>query len=233
MEITKLTADVAQISKLGDYPKPDNGLTTEELKAWFDKAPAAIKEYLNDTLVPELEAKFDSVDKWAESADKRIDSFESGSGFLPTKGGTMTGPINMGSKKISDLATPTLSNDAATKNYVDTANGNTKTYADTAAAAAEKNAKDYCERKKLTFTSIAVSTSAFASDSTYTDYPYRAAVALEGVTASMIPEVVFPVSALANNDFAPVAECYNGGVYIYAEGVPSAAITIPTIICWR
>lgn len=89
------------------------------------------------------------------------------------------------------------------------------------------------EMAKLKFLDTTVPASAFVADTTYTDYPFRAAVALSGVTSTMIPEVVFPVSALAETDFAPVAECYNGGVYIYAADKPGAAITIPTIICWR
>lgn len=89
------------------------------------------------------------------------------------------------------------------------------------------------ELKKLAFASTAVPVSAWAEDSTYEDYPYRAAVALSGVTAAMMPDVVFGLAAMADNSFAPVAECYNGGVYIYAADVPESAITIPTIICWR
>lgn len=89
------------------------------------------------------------------------------------------------------------------------------------------------ELKKLTFANTVVAVSAWAEDSTYEDYPYRAAVALSGVTAAMIPDVVFGLAAMADNSFAPVAECYNGGVYIYAADVPESAITIPTIICWR
>lgn len=108
-----------------------------------------------------------------------------------------------------------------------------KTYVDTAANTAEANAKAYAEQKKMQFTDTSVPASSFASDTTYEDYPYRAAVALSGVTSSMTPEIVFPVSALADNEFAPVAECYNGGVYIYAGDVPETAITIPTILCWR
>lgn len=38
---------------------------------------------------------------------------------LPKAGGTMTGAINMGSKKITNLATPTSNADASTKQYVD------------------------------------------------------------------------------------------------------------------
>lgn len=89
------------------------------------------------------------------------------------------------------------------------------------------------ELKKLAFASTAVPVSAWAENSTYKDYPYRAAVALSGVTAAMIPEVVFGLAAMSENSFAPVAECYNGGVYIYAADVPESTITIPTIICWR
>ena len=89
------------------------------------------------------------------------------------------------------------------------------------------------ELKKLCFANTAVPAAAWASDSTYGDYPYRAAVALTGVTAAMIPEVIFGLDAMSDNSFAPVAECYNGGVYIYAADVPESAITIPTIICWR
>lgn len=40
---------------------------------------------------------------------------------LPKSGGTMTGAINMGSKKITSLATPTSDADASTKKYVDDA----------------------------------------------------------------------------------------------------------------
>lgn len=40
-------------------------------------------------------------------------------GGLSKAGGTMTGAINMGSKKITNLATPTNNADAATKLYVD------------------------------------------------------------------------------------------------------------------
>ena len=85
----------------------------------------------------------------------------------------------------------------------------------------------------LRFFNTAVATSAFVADQTYADYGYRAAVALTGVTSTMIPEIIFGVTDATSGIFAPVAECYNGGVYLYANDVPSAAITIPTIICWR
>lgn len=89
------------------------------------------------------------------------------------------------------------------------------------------------ELKKLLFTNISVSASSFVVDSTYTDYPYRASVALSGVLASMIPEVILGVTDAVSGNFAPVAITYNGGVYLYAASAPESAITIPTIICWK
>lgn len=89
------------------------------------------------------------------------------------------------------------------------------------------------ELKKLVFSDQSVATSAWAETKTYENYPFRASVALSGVISTMIPQVVFSVAALAENSFAPVAECYNGGVYIYASDKPEKAVTIPTIICWK
>ena len=89
------------------------------------------------------------------------------------------------------------------------------------------------ELKKLMFTNTTVAAASFLADATYTDYPYRAAVALTGVISGMVPEVIFGLEDAVSGVFAPVAETYNGGIYLYANGVPSAAITIPTIICWR
>lgn len=89
------------------------------------------------------------------------------------------------------------------------------------------------ELKKKQFNNTAVAVSAFVADTTYEDYPYRAAVALTGVIATDIPEVMFGMAEAVSGIFAPVVETYNGGVYIYASDVPEAAITIPTIILWR
>ena len=86
---------------------------------------------------------------------------------------------------------------------------------------------------KLTFTNKSVAASAFVSNSTYSDFPYRAAVTLTGVTAAMVPEVFFGLTDAMSGNFAPVAESYAGGIYIYAAAKPSAAVTIPTILCWR
>ena len=89
------------------------------------------------------------------------------------------------------------------------------------------------ELKKLQFNNVSVSKGSFVSDTTFQDFPYRAGVALSGVIESMIPEVVLSVDDAGSGNFAPVAESYNGGVYLYAGSPPDADITIPTIILWR
>ena len=57
-------------------------------------------------------------------------------GYLQLSGGTMTGAIAMGTYKITGLGDPTLAQDAATKNYIDTLFGSTTSAAASAAAAA-------------------------------------------------------------------------------------------------
>lgn len=89
------------------------------------------------------------------------------------------------------------------------------------------------ELKKLLFTNVSVPVSAFTADATYQDYGFRAAVSLEGVISSMIPDIVFAVSDAIDGNFAPVADTYDGGVYIYAASTPGSAVIVPTIICWR
>ena len=89
------------------------------------------------------------------------------------------------------------------------------------------------ELKKLAFYNTTVSASAFIDDTTYTDFPFRASVALTGVLESMIPDIMLTLEDATSGNFAPVCECYNGGVYLYAASVPDADITIPTIICWK
>lgn len=89
------------------------------------------------------------------------------------------------------------------------------------------------ELRKLQFTNTAVSASSFVGDTTYTDYPFRASVPLDGVIQSMIPEVVLSLADSTGGLFAPIAESYDGGIYLYSTSVPDSDLTIPTIIAWR
>ena len=89
------------------------------------------------------------------------------------------------------------------------------------------------ELKKLQFNNASVPVSNFVADTTYEDYPFRASVPLVGVIESMIPEVIFSLADATSGLFAPIAETYNGGVYLYATDAPEADVTVPVIICWK
>lgn len=89
------------------------------------------------------------------------------------------------------------------------------------------------EPKKHKFTDVRVEASAYVADDTYLDFPFRAAIPLAGINETMTPCVSFDVAEAIGGLFAPVAECYNGGVYIYAESALNYEIIIPTIICWE
>lgn len=89
------------------------------------------------------------------------------------------------------------------------------------------------ELRKLQFTNTTIAASSFKADTTYADFPYRAAVELDGVISSMIPEVILGLVDATDGNFAPVAQSYNGGVYLYAANPPESAVTVPTIICWK
>ena len=130
----------------------------------------------------------------------------------PRKGMTMQGAINMNGQKLTGIAVPLADTDAV----------NLKTLND----ATEK-------MKRLQFSNVSVAVSTFVSNATSEAYPLRAAIALDGVLETMVPEVIFSLADAAGGNFAPVAETYNGGIYIYAAEKPEAAVTIPTIICWK
>lgn len=100
MIIPKLLEDLAIISKLGDNPGADNGLTANGLKAKFDEAVLKLQAYINNTLVESINSLF-SLDAPAHD------------------GMNMTGPINMNQQSLSNLKTPTDGGDAANKAYVD------------------------------------------------------------------------------------------------------------------
>lgn len=89
------------------------------------------------------------------------------------------------------------------------------------------------ELKKRQFNNVSVEVADFVADATYEDFPFRAAVSLEGVLDSMIPEIIFGLLDATSGLFAPIAESYNGGVYLYASDLPEADVTIPVIICWK
>lgn len=104
-----------------------------------------------------------------------------------------------------------------------------------------KNISDNIEEAKeaagntdvITATNISVQVSAWTTDTTYDDFPFRAAIAITGCTTEYKPDVTFGLDDSMSGNFAPIAETYAGGVYIYAAETPEAAVTIPTITLLR
>ncbi len=86
---------------------------------------------------------------------------------------------------------------------------------------------------KLTFSNILVNKNEFVADTTYDDFPFRAAVPLANVMSNMVPEVVLSLQDATSGNFAPICNSYTSGIYLYAASQPEAAVRIPTIICWR
>lgn len=83
---------------------------------------------------------------------------------------------------------------------------------------------------KLIYNDVTVSADAWV-DSEVEEYPVKAVIALEGVTANHTPNVVFDLYSATCGVFAPVCESGAGTVTIYATETPNGSLTIPTIIC--
>lgn len=99
MALTKLTKDMAVIAALDDEPNDVGGLTAAQLKAKFDEAGESLKEYLNGTLLAELEdsgaaASLGAVlDGEAVNVQKALDDLalaQTQNGNVPTGGETGT-----------------------------------------------------------------------------------------------------------------------------------------------
>ncbi len=87
--------------------------------------------------------------------------------------------------------------------------------------------------QSLTFTNVAVAVASWVSSATYTDYPYQATITCTGMDSTYVPSVIFNVTEATSGSFAPVSTSGTDSVIIYANAIPSAAITIPTITGWK
>ena len=93
------------------------------------------------------------------------------------------------------------------------------------------NGAEWVDNPVLAFGPQTVAASAWASDSTYSDYPYRASIALSGVTANHVPSVNFNSSDALSGKLSPVSESYDGGVYIYATEALTEAVSVGSVTC--
>lgn len=89
---------------------------------------------------------------------------------------------------------------------------------------------NYADKPICAFDSV-VTTGSWSANATVPGYGYRAAITMAGVTTNYAPEVTFCQADAASGLYSMEARTYSGGTYIYANAVPPASITIPTIVC--
>ena len=77
-------------------------------------------------------------------------------------------------------------------------------------------------------TNLTVQLSAWTA-STYSDWPFKASITLNGCTADHVCDVIFNAEQISMGIFAQFAETSTDRVTIFAEEKPDAAITIPVI----
>jgi hypothetical protein len=141
MPFTDCTVVVNNISSLSDLPNTTDGLTSTQLKQKFDQTGTDLKTYLNDTLLNELESTTSgssaseriggrsiaaksvisglsagSLYSQINGLHSQLNGFVSGTGFMPTTGGTFTGEVYFPSGTAS-LPSISFSSDNTTGIY--------------------------------------------------------------------------------------------------------------------
>lgn len=92
---------------------------------------------------------------------------------------------------------------------------------------------DFAGTVSKKFTSVVINEnnvviSTWASDSTYTDFPYKATVAITGMTAQHLPIVIFSDTDRDSGNYYSTPDSYDGGVYIYSK--VNTSITLSNVM---
>lgn len=70
MALTQFTTDISYIAALPDSPTPNGGFSKSQLKAEFDKAGNALKTFINDTMIAEIELELNNKSNSSEHYNK-------------------------------------------------------------------------------------------------------------------------------------------------------------------
>lgn len=92
-----------------------------------------------------------------------------------------------------------------------------------------KEVETYVNNKVIVAKNVKVTADNWVSDSTYSDYPYKAELSIENVTANHSPDVRFNFTEASNGKIAPISDTSEGIVTIYSND-NTLAFTIPVII---
>lgn len=77
----------------------------------------------------------------------------------------------------------------------------------------------------LIFQNKSIATSAWVSDTAYSDYPYKANISCSGVDANYFPEVAFNLEDATSGIFAPISSSSSNTVTIWATEIPDHTVT--------
>ncbi len=148
---------------------------------------------------------------------------------LSTAGGTMSGAIAMGTNKITGLGDPTLAQDAATKNYIDTIFGSTTTAAASAAAAAASASAASSSATSASGSASAASASASAAAASFDSFDDRYLGAKASDPSTDNDGNALLTGALYWNTTSNQMRVYNGSAweaaYLPASGYAQLAAT--------
>lgn len=150
----------------------------------------------------------------------------------PSTAKTLVGSLSRIELSETPHAVFTACDDTTNKTYIFTCTYNGEGVADTWTMETVDMNAELAKKGNaalITATNTTVATTAWADDTTYTDFPFRAGITITGCTANHKPDVTFSLTDAVSGNYAPIAESYEGGIYIYAAEKPTAALTIPTI----
>lgn len=89
---------------------------------------------------------------------------------------------------------------------------------------------DTANTNTVVWSDISIPTSSWVADTTYSSYPYKAALTIKGCNKYYIPEVFPSVAAIELGILAPIAETAADTIYLYATKKPTSTIQISNIL---
>lgn len=71
----------------------------------------------------------------------------------------------------------------------------------------------------------------WVSDAMFEDYPYKAEIAIDGVTAEYVPAVTFEPTVALSGKMCPVAQTDTNKVIVFASDIPESTVEVMSIVC--
>lgn len=222
MSFTRFNGDVSVISKLSDTPSETEGLSPDELKARFDLAGSRIKEYLNETLLPQIERSSAAANIGAASVSgfDQFSNVQTGLSLIIAKLLELEEEIG-GSVSIPDnsVSTAKIQNSAVTE---------------------AKLATGSVTSEKVASGAVSATYSATLNTTWEGTGPYTKTVSVTGMLATDTPIIDIIMSGTFSTDrsrSAEFAKIYRavtaaGSITFYAEEKPTVSLPV-RMLCVR